>query len=240
MLIDEVDRVADRLRRNGFALTRSTAPDSDALTATAEKIGRSIGTSSMAVWPLKSTGADVWLERHTENITDSDPLRYFALGCVIPSATGGETCLFDGRKAARLLLDRIPSAPRVRIRYRSSQRGLEAVHNLIEFDDAFGPILRFRSECHTNSVLDRPSSLSEPELYEAVEEALTASLSVSHSWLPGDFLIVDNTVMLHSRAPFSGSRQMLRFRFDDPHHPAISFEGATAAGQADRPLELQS
>jgi hypothetical protein len=28
--------------------------------------------------------------------------------------------------------------------------------------------------------------------------------------------------MPHSRAPFSGLRHMLRFRYDDPLHPAVT------------------
>jgi len=34
-------------------------------------------------------------------------------------------------------------------------------------------------------------------------------------------LLVNNHTMLHSRAPFAGLRHMLRFRYDDPLHPAV-------------------
>jgi Taurine catabolism dioxygenase TauD, TfdA family len=87
----------------GYSVLR-TARGEDALISAASEFGNLIRARSLGVTHLRATGSDVWLGRHTETLTDASvPIRYFALGCVVPAARGGETLLFDGRKAARLL-----------------------------------------------------------------------------------------------------------------------------------------
>lgn len=41
-------------------------------------------------------------------------------------------------------------------------------------------------------------------------------------WRAGEVLIVDNRRMLHSCAPFTGLRHMLRVRYDDPLHQTVN------------------
>jgi alpha-ketoglutarate-dependent taurine dioxygenase len=181
-----------------------------------------IGARSVGVTHLRATGSDVWLGRHTETLTDAPvPIRYFALGCLVPAACGGETLLFDGRKAARLLADSLHGAREVRIRYRSQYRPEVADHSLIVEDQERGPVLRFRSATEKNEIIAKPADISEADLYAAVEDAVSRSLVLVHSWRAGELLLVDNHTMLHSRAPFAGLRHMLRFRYDDPLHPTV-------------------
>ena len=82
-------------------------------------------------------------------------------------------------------------------------------------------MLRYRSATENNEIITRPVGINEPDLYAAVEDAVSRSLALIHSWRAGELLLVDNHTMLHSRAPFAGLRHMLRFRYDDPLHRSI-------------------
>lgn len=82
-------------------------------------------------------------------------------------------------------------------------------------------MLRFRSATENNEMITKPVDISEADLYAAVEDAVSRSLALIHSWRAGELLLVDNHTMLHSRAPFAGLRHMLRFRYDDPLHPTV-------------------
>jgi len=217
----EFNMIASRLEILGYSVLR-TARGEDALISTASAFGNLIGARSLGVACLRATGSDVWLGRHTETLTDAPvPIRYFALGCIVPAARGGETLLFDGRKAARLLAASLHGAREVRIRYRSQYRPEVADHYLIVEDEQHGPVLRFRSANENNEMIAKPADISEAGLYAAVEDAVSRSLALIHSWRAGELLLVDNHTMLHSRAPFAGLRHMLRFRYDDPLHPTV-------------------
>ncbi|HUA29568.1 MAG TPA: TauD/TfdA family dioxygenase [Streptosporangiaceae bacterium] len=214
-------KIARELEVLGYSVLR-TACGEDALIATASALGNLIGARSFGVTHLRATGSDVWLGRHTETLTDaSEPIRYFALGCLTPATRGGETLLFDGRKAARLLTGTLHGAREIRIRYRSQYRPEIADHSLIVDDEQHGPVLRYRSATENNEVIAKPADINETGLYAAVEDAVTSSLALIHTWHAGELLLVDNHTMLHSRAPFAGLRHMLRFRYDDPLHPTV-------------------
>jgi Taurine catabolism dioxygenase TauD, TfdA family len=205
----------------GYSILR-TACGEDALVSAACELGYLIGARSVGVAHLRSTGSDVWLGRHTETLTDGPmPIRYFALGCLVPAERGGETLLFDGRKAAVFLARSLHGAHEVRIRYRTQYRPEVADHYLIVDDEQLGPVLRFRSATENNEIIAKPTSISEASLYAAVEDAVSRSLMLTHSWRAGELLLVDNHAILHSRAPFAGLRHMLRFRYDDPLHPTV-------------------
>ena len=82
-------------------------------------------------------------------------------------------------------------------------------------------MLRFRSATDNNEMIAKPAGISDAEVYAAVEDAVSRSVALIHSWRAGELLLDDNHAMLHSRAPFAGLRHMLRFRYDDPLHPAV-------------------
>jgi alpha-ketoglutarate-dependent taurine dioxygenase len=92
---------------------------------------------------------------------------------------------------------------------------------LIVDDEQHGPVLRYRSATENNEIIAKPAGIREAGLYAAVENAVSRSLGLTHSWHAGELLLVDNHAMLHSRAPFTGLRHMLRFRYDDPLHPTV-------------------
>jgi hypothetical protein len=217
----EFRELGSRLEVFGYSALR-TPRGEDALISAACAFGKLLGARSVGVTHLRAHGSDVWLRRHTETLTDAPvPIRYFALGCLVPAVRGGETLLFDGRKAARLLAGTLHDARDVRIRYRSQYRPEVADHSLIVDDERHGPVLRFRSATGNNEMIAKPSDISEASLYAAVEDAVSRSLTLIHSWHAGELLLVDNHTMLHSRAPFTGLRHMLRFRYDDPFHPTV-------------------
>ena len=106
----------------GYSVLR-TARGEHALISAASAFGSLVGARSFGVTHLRANGSDAWLGRHTEALTDGSlPIRYFALGCLVPATRGGETLLFDGRKAARVLAGSLRGAREVRIRYRSQYR----------------------------------------------------------------------------------------------------------------------
>jgi hypothetical protein len=219
------EKASEDLAALGYAVVRTPGVES-ALISAAGSLGRFVGARSVGITFLRSPGSNVWLGRHTETLTDGPvPIRYFALGCLVPAESGGDTVLFDGRKAAGLVLGSLRGARWVRIRYRSQYRPEVADHPLIVQDERLGAVLRFRSESVNNEVVAKPRGVGESELYAAVEAALDASVALAHSWSMGDLLVVDNHTMLHSRAPFMGLRHMLRFRYDDPLHPTVILAG---------------
>jgi Taurine catabolism dioxygenase TauD, TfdA family len=221
----DFSEIARELEVLGYSVLH-TARGEDALMSTASAFGKLIGARSLGVTHLRASGSDVWLGRHTETLTNASvPIRYFALGCLVPAARGGETLLFDGRKAARLLAGSLHGVRGVRIRYRSQYRPEVADHPLIVEDEQHGPVLRFRSATANNEMIAKPAGMSEDDLYAAVEDAVTRSLALIHSWRAEELLLVDNHTMLHSRAPFAGLRHMLRFRYDDPQHPTVIIAG---------------
>lgn len=219
---DTYQSAARQLSASGYALIR-TRPDDEALMSAARSLGAAIGAHSFGYVHLHAADSPVWLGRHTESLTDSStPLRYFALGCLTPAAEGGQTLLYDGAQAARLLMQQLPEAALVRIRYRSAHRPQSADHPLITVHGPHGWSLRFRSACENNAIIAKPANISDAELYAAVEGAVSASLAHAHWWRAGDLLIVDNHRMIHSRAPFTGPRHMLRVRYDDPIHQTVT------------------
>jgi hypothetical protein len=221
----EFGAVVEELDKFGFA-TVHTAGDEEGRMAASCALGRLVGARSFGYVHLRAEGSAVWLGRHTESLTDGPtPLRYFALGCLVPAVEGGATHLFDGVRAARLLAWLLPDAAEVRIRYRSAYRPEVSEHPLIVGHERHGQVLRFRSVSERNTVIAMPERIREADLYAAVEEALSESVAHIHEWRAGDLLIVDNHRMLHSRAPFAGLRHMLRVRYEDPLHQTVTLGG---------------
>lgn len=219
---DTYQTAAHQLTNSGYALVH-TAPEGDALMSAARSLSRTIGARSLGYVHLHAANSPEWLGRHTECLTDSTtPLRYFALGCIRPATEGGQTLLYDGSHAATILIRQLPDAEHVRLRYHSAHRPETCDHPLIAEHETYGRVLRYRSACENNTITAAPNGLTETRLYAQVEAALTASFAYSHWWNPGDLLIVDNHRMLHSRAPFTGRRHMLRVRYDDPIHHAVT------------------
>ncbi|MCD0447195.1 TauD/TfdA family dioxygenase [Glycomyces sp. A-F 0318] len=217
----DLDELVMDLDVRGYGLIRAE-PDQESMTAAAARFGAHVDVGWMGVRLLESPGSAAWLPRHTEQLDDPEPLRYFALGCLEASASGGATCLYDGRIAARALLESWPELAQVRITYTTEWRPTAATHPLVVHDPQHGAVLRFRSALATNAVHGPlPPSISEASMYAEVEAALSAAVAVVHRWRPGDLLVVDNRAMIHSREPFTGTRRMVRYRYDDPHFKTV-------------------
>jgi hypothetical protein len=213
------DLVED-LHIRGYTLIRAE-PEPGAITAAAGALGTHLGARWMGSRTLEAKSDPTWLPRHTEQLDDQEPLRFFALGCLTSATEGGATCLFDGRAAARTLLAQQHGFTSVRITYATKWRPTKATHLLID-QGAHGPTLRFRSKLETNSVVGLPADLSEDEMYGLVESALTEAVVLVHQWRAGDLRVVNNRAMIHARQPFNGTRRMIRFRYDDPHYQTVT------------------
>ncbi len=176
-----------------------------------ESLGASIGHHIIA-----GNGDNYSLPIHTEGIYYPDGLlHYFVLGCVQPATQGGETRIFDARKAAILLNERYPDLVEVSVDYTAKAHpDQHAHHNLVEINTSNEKVLVYRSRVETNTILNYTN---ESKLYTAVDSILEECVLVTHSWEVGDLLFVDNSRTLHDRLPYSGDRKMLRVRFDDQY-----------------------
>lgn len=164
---------------------------------------------------LISEGGKGRLAVHTETIYQDKPLRYFLLGCLRSSQTGGETTVFDARVAANLILEQAPELASVKIEYRSGSHPSHAVHGLVQNRSLRvgpQPVLVFREQAHTNKVFELPAGWTEKEFYSYMASVLAKSIATRHKWSAGDVLIVDNHVSLHGRELFCGARALIRAR----------------------------
>lgn len=175
-------------------------------------IGQSLG-DSVGYHYLKSNGSDEHLAAHSEGISNQGGIiPYFALCCIKPSDSGGETRLFDGRMAAEKVNNN-PKLKGVQIEYSAlAYPELKVVYPLVVND--FGDVLRYRSKVITNKVMCS-GEISEEEMYKLVDQILEESIIVSHSWQRGDVLFVNNMITLHDRLPFIGKRELIRVRYND-------------------------
>lgn len=187
-------------------------------------LGRDLG-SSVAYHTLKEENKLNPLEVHVECIYALGGINsYCALACLQPAASGGETKIFDGRKAAVIIEQEYPEIANVAIEYSSSfYPGQTAKYPLIYNDEIFGKTLRFRSQNKGDIMRNIPEGYTANDIYNIVEDVLTKCLILNHSWKKGDILFFNNRITLHSRNPYRGYRSMLRVRFDDPNNIKLTY-----------------
>ncbi len=170
---------------------------------------------------LDATGSNDILALHTEGISnDSRIIPYFALGCIKPSSSGGETRLFDGRKAAAAI-DAIPGLNDVIIEYSALANPQARIRYPLVVTEG-ERVVRYRSKVETNFII-KSGKFSEDEVYQHVDAIIQSCLLVSHKWEAGDLLFVNNLITLHDRLPFTGHRRMLRVRYDDTLNARIRY-----------------
>jgi len=207
----------------GYA-TVEVEPSIGSLTEAAVAIGGAIKASSIGRLELNGERETDWMLRHTESITqpEEELLGYFALGCIKPAEYDGATVVYDGIQAATVVDDEQPQLSSITTRYTSTiYDGQLAVHPLVT-DTPHGRALRYRSQARTNELLNLPGGLSETRYYSTVESILDSSRPYVHQWQPGQLLLVNNRRTIHSRQPYEGRREMVRYRFDDPHFATIT------------------
>jgi hypothetical protein len=182
-------------------------------------------SSWAAYFTLKGENAPEPLEVHNECIySKSGVISYFALGCLQPSLNGGETRIFDARKAAKMIEKEYPELAKVRIYYTSNAYPNEGAEYPLVFEDPeYGKVLRYRAKTKSNFIKEIPKGYSENDIYQIVDEILSKCLVLAHKWNKGDILFVNNRITLHDRMPYVGSRIMLRVRFDDPNNKKFTY-----------------
>ena len=185
--------------------------------------GRSLA-SNMSHTILRGCSDSNYLPIHTESIYSRLVTPYFALGCLEAPKSGGETRIFDARKAASVLESEHPQLSKVAINYASKPNPhLNAVCPLVYHDPTYGKVLRFRDKTPDNAVNDVPVGYNEDQIYHIVRKTAHKCIYLTHTWHVGDIIFVNNRITLHDRLPYVGSRKMLRVRFDDPHNTKLSF-----------------
>lgn len=215
---------SDNLRTKGFEVWQCH-PDKVEFDAVATQFGREVGAKSIGVKELVGDGSSELMTIHYESITQKadTALKYFALGCLQKAEFGGNTLVYDGRLAARDILENHAALAGVVLHYHSTvYEGQEECYPLVLEDGTDGPVMRYRSRESTNRIVDDlPNGISEDDFYHTVDGVVKDALVADHEWQDGEFVIVNNQFTLHSRAPYSGKRRMLRYRYDDPHFKHI-------------------
>lgn len=184
-------------------------------------VGEFLFCKSIAYHMLDNNDSKEPLAVHTEGISHASGIvPYFALGCINSPISGGETRIFDGRKAAKMI-DEVPELEGVEIEYFALANPDSRIrHPLIVSD--YGRTVRYRSRVESNLVINS-GTFSEKEMYECVDDIILKSLLVSHTLEVGDLLFVNNLFTLHDRLPFSGNRQMLRIRYNDFQNTRVRY-----------------
>jgi alpha-ketoglutarate-dependent taurine dioxygenase len=205
---------AQALERQGFLLYRAKTSAHDAVCDAMQGLARSLG-GHVDLVNLDSSGDSRFLPVHTEGIYRTIPLRYFMLGCVSPGLTGGNTIIYDARRAAQRIYREQPELACVSIVYASKAHNVAAEHQLVETRRLTGgpvPVLVFRDRTESNHLKTLPPGWSEESVYACIRRALSRCVIKDHVWQGGDVLVVDNHVTLHARSPFTGARRLVRLR----------------------------
>lgn len=175
-----------------------------------------IFSSNMSYHTLSQTNDEDWLAVHTEGVSYSKGLiPYFAFGCIKKADSGGNTRIFDGRIAAKILRSEYPELAKTVITYNSLANKKEgAAYPIAVYNDLYGWVLRYRAKVITN-ILPGVNEGDAEKIYQCVDEILLRCIILDHVWENGDLLFVNNEITLHDRKPFTGLRKMLRVRFGD-------------------------
>ncbi len=193
------------------------------MTAFASVVGKKLG-SAVTIYPLEGRDAPKPLPVHNEGIyVNGDLIRSFALGCIQPSISGGETTIYDARAATRLLKKLFPEYSDVKTEYYSgSYPGEKATYALVSFDERHRNVLRFSSDrTYNRTELVIPDAIG--RYYNSVNEVLDKSVAIRHQWTAGYLIFFNNLVRLHSREPYQGLRQMLRIRFGNKMNAGLEY-----------------
>ncbi len=216
-----VPAVKKFLENDGFALV--VVPKSNHLMSELLAIGSVVGcgiANHVSYSVLEGDSDPNKLAVHTEGISYTCGIvPYFALGCLLPSVSGGETRIFDAKKAALLVRERGLSD--VVIEYGSLAHPDQVIRHSLVVNTPYGDVLRYRASVQTNKLITAPVSLD--QMYSAVDEVLENCVSYIHVWSAGDLLFINNNITLHDRLSYVGKRSMLRIRYDDGLHRNFSF-----------------
>ena len=215
----EVNAALDRC---GYAIIRLGDRDIEEIIAVSAVLGTDLGLEAMSYHILETSGRSERLGAHVESVfLKGGSVPIFALACLQPSDFGGETRIFDGRLAAKLVGEYI-GLPDVVIEYRSVAHPDKFTRHRLVSDYGLGPTLLYRSRAPTNRVI-QAHGWDEDKIYAVVEAALEQSIVLVHPWQKGDLLMVNNRMTLHDRLAAEGHRRMLRFRYNDPLNTRITY-----------------
>lgn len=191
--------------------------DTNEMSPFMRRVGKSIGET---VFELGIMGYEepAPIRIHSESIYHDRMCPYFMLGCVKPAEVGGDTIIYDGVKAARLIEEEAPELESVRMVYHAEHYDdTVAVMPLVrDMKDDGESSLVFRQKFPLNEVTGLPTGWDEDDLYEYIDNVLDRSVEFDQKLTTGDVILIDNYKTLHLRRAFSGLRKIVRVRVDDP------------------------
>lgn len=226
--------LGETARQVGFAIYDLGAfARPELIRETAEQIGLLLCKESIGSVVLTPKQDDPnCLPIHVESVAfPSDEVSpYFILGCIEPAKSGGETLVFDSRRAGDILSEENPGiADTTIIEYSAANHpGMSATRPLIETNSRGEPCLVYRQKVHTNRVVEKPPGLEDDSLYRIIDDVITRCVVVQHQWQPGEIMLVANDCTLHGRRGFTIQpdqglgRKIVRIRPDDPLHVTYS------------------
>lgn len=178
-------------------------------------IGKQIGSTTFELG-LIGYGDSEPIRIHSESIYHPQMCPYFMLACVQRADSGGDTIIYDGEKAAKLITEEMPELQNVTMvyhaeHYNDTSARVPLLRNFRDKD-----VLAFRQKFPLNEAHGLPEGMNEDELYEYVDGVLDRCVEFEKILDPGEVILVDNYRTLHVRKAYSGLRKIIRVRVDDP------------------------
>ncbi|MFD8701847.1 phosphonate degradation HD-domain oxygenase [Kitasatospora sp. NPDC059648] len=203
------------VRRSGFALLRGVPTAERQVLRVAESFGYVRVTNYGELFdvrvepdPNNLAFTDKAIAPHTDNPYRDPVPTLQLLHCLENSATGGDSGLVDGFKAAAILRDEAPedfatlTRTPVPFVFRDRRTELRADRPLIDVD----PLGRIREVRFNNRSIGTLRGTNPEAFYTAYRRfaaiTLRPGLRLTFRLAPGDCLIFDNTRLLHARTAF--------------------------------------
>lgn len=184
------------------------------------RIGLALGKTTFELG-LIGYGDNQPIKIHSESIYHPQMCPFFMLACVKAADTGGANRVYDGEKAAEIILAEAPELSSVRMTYNAEHYdGVSTTVPLLR-DFGSGDVLTFRQKFPFNEVGGLPEGLGEDEFYDYMDDVLDRCVEFEHLLQPGEVLLVNNYKTLHVRTAYTGLRKIIRVRVDDPAYIAL-------------------
>ena len=177
---------------------------------------------------------------HSDGMFMDKPLKAISLYALAVPSKGGETLFANAAQAYRLLPPKLKARVdklRGRHVWSYSERGdarpdpdafnaetRYAIHPLAWPHPETGEMVLMASKMFTDSILDVSRQESDELLDEIFSRIEDPAVLYKHQWQIGDYLVWDNRVLQHARAPFDPreKRALLRVPIVDSPTPTLS------------------
>jgi gamma-butyrobetaine dioxygenase len=209
------------VRRDGAAILTGCGPtEEDARAAVAAVFGAEVVALPPAAAVReggdkdpKPFGPDVALPLHTDGFAYGDLAPdHFALVCVQPGLSGGDSVLVDSHRLLDSLDDELGTFLRTRVVDQAEPGMVAAPTSTPLAVVTAGGRLAVRGGAFRRPMADDPDPDGTQRLLDRWSQAMEGQDAVARRFLlaAGDVVVIDNYRALHGRRPYEGSRLMWR------------------------------